>query len=112
MAHARGVILLAVRRASLELVEIRPNEVKKSLTGFGHAAKGQMQDAIKAHFGLAEAPRPPDVADALAIALCAGVKRAWGPVGGTARKKARRGSRSVSSLPAEVRDQIARSLLE
>ncbi|MCC6676185.1 MAG: crossover junction endodeoxyribonuclease RuvC [Phycisphaerales bacterium] len=71
MGHARGILLLAVRRANLRLIEYKPNEIKKSLTGHGHAAKDQMQRAVQAHFGLAEPPRPPDVADAIAIALCA-----------------------------------------
>lgn len=71
MGHARGVLLLAVRRAGLRLVELRPTMVKKSLTGHGHAQKAQMQRAIQVEFGLAALPEPPDVADALAIALCA-----------------------------------------
>ncbi len=71
MGHARGVILLAVRSAGLELREFKPNEVKKSLTGHGHADKARMQRAIQARFGLEAPPKPPDVADALAIALCA-----------------------------------------
>lgn len=71
MGHARGVLLLAIRQASLPLVELRPTEVKKSLTGYGQAQKPQMQDAIRVAFGLAEPPSPPDIADALAIALCA-----------------------------------------
>jgi crossover junction endodeoxyribonuclease RuvC len=76
MGHARGVLLLAVRQAGMTLVEIKPAEVKKSLTGFGQSGKGQMQRAIAAEFGLAEPPSPPDVADALAIALCAARRRA------------------------------------
>ncbi len=71
MAHARGVLLLAIKRAGLRLIELRPSEVKKGLTGNGQADKVQMQRCIQAHFGLAEPPNPPDVADALAIALCA-----------------------------------------
>jgi crossover junction endodeoxyribonuclease RuvC len=71
MGHARGVLLLAIRRASLKLIEYKPNEVKKSLTGHGHAPKEQIQRAVQAHFGLAELPSPPDMADAMAIALCA-----------------------------------------
>ncbi|MBL8964886.1 MAG: crossover junction endodeoxyribonuclease RuvC [Phycisphaeraceae bacterium] len=71
MGHARGVILLAIRRARLPIVELRPNEVKKSVTGNGHAGKAQMQRAVQAQFGLAEPPSPPDVADAIAIAVCA-----------------------------------------
>lgn len=71
MGHARGVLLLAIRNAGLRLLEFKPNAVKKSLTGNGHAGKPQMQRAIQAHFALPELPSPPDVADALAIALCA-----------------------------------------
>lgn len=71
MGHARGVLLLAIRNAGLRLLEFKPNAVKKSLTGNGHAGKPQMQRAVQAHFRLPEPPPPPDVADALAIALCA-----------------------------------------
>lgn len=72
MAHARGVILLATRQAGLELIELRPNEIKRSLTAYGLARKDQMQRAVQAVFRLPEPPKPPDVADALGIALCAG----------------------------------------
>lgn len=71
MGHARGVILLAIARAGVRLMEFKPNEIKKSLTGHGLADKGRMQRAIQSVFGLAQPPKPPDVADALAIALCA-----------------------------------------
>lgn len=71
MAHARGVLLLSIKRAGLRLVELRPTEVKKGLTGNGQADKVQMQRCVQSQFGLAEPPNPPDVADALAIALCA-----------------------------------------
>ncbi len=74
MGHARGVILLNIRKARLPLIELRPTMVKKSLTGNGHASKEQMQLAIQARFRLAEPPSPPDVADALAIALCASIR--------------------------------------
>jgi crossover junction endodeoxyribonuclease RuvC len=80
MGHARGVILLAIRKAGIDLREFKPNEVKKSLTGHGHAEKGQMQRAIAARFGLAGVPKPPDVADAIAIALCAATRRGGGGV--------------------------------
>jgi crossover junction endodeoxyribonuclease RuvC len=71
MGHARGVLLLAAHQANLRLIELKPAMVKKSATGFGQADKAQMQRAIQTHFGLAELPKPPDLADALAIALCA-----------------------------------------
>jgi crossover junction endodeoxyribonuclease RuvC len=71
MGHARGVILLAAQSAGARLMEIRPAAVKKFLTGSGQAAKPQMQGAIQHALKLARRPEPPDVADALAIALCA-----------------------------------------
>ncbi|MCD6365018.1 MAG: crossover junction endodeoxyribonuclease RuvC [Planctomycetes bacterium] len=72
MAHARGVILLAARQGGAEVRHVSATNVKKSLTGNGHASKRQIQRAIQALCGLDELPKPPDVADALAIALCAG----------------------------------------
>ena len=72
MGHARGVVLLAARVRSIELDELLPTAVKKAVTGFGHATKLEMQMAVMAQCGLAELPHPPDVADAIAIALCAG----------------------------------------
>jgi crossover junction endodeoxyribonuclease RuvC len=71
MGHARGVLLLAVQQAAIPLVELKPTAVKKAVTGFGHADKAQMQRAVQAVLSLEAPPSPPDVADALAIALCA-----------------------------------------
>jgi crossover junction endodeoxyribonuclease RuvC len=72
MGHARGVILLAARRRGVAVHDVPATEVKKALTGYGHASKAQIQRAVAAQFGLAEPPSPPDVADALAIALTHG----------------------------------------
>ncbi|MBT4584283.1 MAG: crossover junction endodeoxyribonuclease RuvC [Phycisphaerae bacterium] len=69
MGHARGVILLAVEAAELPLVELAPAEIKKSITGNGRSTKEQIQMAIAHLLGLKEVPEPPDVADALAIAI-------------------------------------------
>lgn len=71
MGHARGVILLCISRRGLPVIELRATQIKKSLTAFGHAGKGQMQAAVQAEFGLAEIPKPADAADAVAIALAA-----------------------------------------
>ena len=72
MAHARGVILLALRRAGLRFLELPPREVKKAVVGFGGARKAQVQHAVAGALNLSEIPDPPDVADAMAIALTAG----------------------------------------
>ncbi len=68
MAHARGVLLLAAHRAGASVVELKPSEVKKAMTGSGRASKAQMQDGVARIFALDAPPRPADVADALAIA--------------------------------------------
>lgn len=71
MGHARGVVLLAGQMHDIMLDELSPNEIKKAITGHGHATKLQMQQAIMVQCGLTELPTPPDVADAIGIALCA-----------------------------------------
>src|SRR5688500_10036785 len=72
MGHARGVILLCARRRGIPCEEFAANRIKQSLIGHGHASKTQMQRAIQAQWNLPKLPEPPDVADALAIALCCG----------------------------------------
>ena len=72
MGHARGVILLVARRRGMRLEQYSANRIKQSVTGHGHASKGQMQRAIQAQWNLPEPPEPDDVADALAVALCCG----------------------------------------
>ncbi|WP_145080161.1 crossover junction endodeoxyribonuclease RuvC [Poriferisphaera corsica] len=69
MGHARGTILLAAKQHSLEIFHLAANEVKKSVTGYGHASKSQMQLAVQSQCNLPNLPEPPDVADAIAIAL-------------------------------------------
>jgi crossover junction endodeoxyribonuclease RuvC len=70
MGHARGVIVLAAAQAGIEVVNYRATQIKKTITGNGHAAKWQIQEAIRRELNLPTLPEPPDVADALAIALC------------------------------------------
>jgi len=72
MGHARGVILLVARRRGVRVEEFAANRIKQSLTGHGHASKDQMQRAVQHQWNLAKLPEPPDVADALAVALCCG----------------------------------------
>jgi len=70
MGHARGVICLAAAIHKIPVHHYAATQVKKMLTGNGRAPKSQVQIAICHEFGLAAAPEPPDVADALAIAVC------------------------------------------
>jgi crossover junction endodeoxyribonuclease RuvC len=70
MAHARGVVLLAAAQRGIPVVSYNATLIKKTITGSGRAPKDQVQRAIQRELGLAELPEPPDVADALAAALC------------------------------------------
>lgn len=70
MAHARGVAFLAAGQRSLTVVSYNATRIKKTITGSGRASKEQVQRTIQRELGLAQAPEPPDVSDALAVALC------------------------------------------
>jgi len=70
MGHARGVILLAAGQRGVPVLSYNATRIKKTITGNGHASKEQMQRTIQRELGLAALPEPPDVADALAAALC------------------------------------------
>lgn len=70
VAKTMGVVLLAFATSGLEYSEYAPVQIKKAVTGYGKANKGQMQTMISRIFGLAEPPQPDDAADALAVAAC------------------------------------------
>ncbi len=70
MGHARGVIFLAAAQRDLSVVSYTATRIKKTITGNGRASKDQVQRTIQRELGLAQIPDPPDVADALAVALC------------------------------------------
>ncbi len=68
VGEARGVTLLAAKRCNLGIFEYTPLQIKQAVTGYGRAAKAQMQQMITELLKLEETPKPDDVADALAVA--------------------------------------------
>ena len=68
--QAAGVALVAAAEAGCEVAQYTSNEVKQALVGYGGATKDQVQRMVASVLGLSEPPRPPDVADALALAAC------------------------------------------
>lgn len=68
VAEVRGVIIMKAKEAGLKVTEVKPNEVKLALTGFGKADKKQIQQMVKTIYRLEQIPKPDDAADALAIA--------------------------------------------
>jgi crossover junction endodeoxyribonuclease RuvC len=70
VGQASGLVLAAASAAGASVAQYTPNEVKQAVTGYGSAPKEQVQRMVQAQLGLDALPRPPDVADALALALC------------------------------------------
>ncbi len=72
VAHGRGVILLACRKAGVRVYEYTPLQVKQSVVGYGRAEKTQVMDMVRRICNLPAPPRPDDAADAVALAICHG----------------------------------------
>ncbi|HTD23002.1 MAG TPA: crossover junction endodeoxyribonuclease RuvC [Terriglobales bacterium] len=70
LGHVRGVAMLAASSAHLEVAEYAPLAIKSSVVGYGRAEKSQIQVMVADLLHLKALPEPPDVADALAIAIC------------------------------------------
>jgi crossover junction endodeoxyribonuclease RuvC len=71
LAHARGVILLAIRSAQLEVFEYSPRSVKSAVVGYGGAEKEQVAKMVRMLLpGCASMKMTVDASDALAIAIC------------------------------------------
>lgn len=69
VSHARGVAMLAGKKAGLTIYEYTPLQIKQGITGYGRADKKQIQEMVRVILGLKDVPKPDDCADALAAAL-------------------------------------------
>ena len=70
LAQVRGVALLAIAEAGMNLAEYSPLEVKMSVVGYGRAEKSQVQMMVRSLLRLPEAIQSQDACDALAVAIC------------------------------------------
>ncbi|MBO5008231.1 MAG: crossover junction endodeoxyribonuclease RuvC [Clostridia bacterium] len=70
VGQARGVIVLSAVNHGVEIFEYTPLQVKQAVVGYGRAEKSQVQQMTRALLALSSVPKPDDVADALAIAVC------------------------------------------
>lgn len=70
VAHGRGVILLACRKAGVKVYEYTPLQVKQAVVGYGRAEKKQVMEMVKRICSLTAVPKPDDAADAVALAIC------------------------------------------
>ena len=70
VGQASGLVLAAAARAGCTVAQYTPQQVKQAVAGYGAAGKEQVQRMVQSLLGLPEVPKPPDAADALALALC------------------------------------------
>lgn len=70
VGQARGVALLALADAGIDVSEYTPSEVKLAVVGYGGADKKQVQFMVKTILAMEQVPHPDDAADALAMAIC------------------------------------------
>jgi len=69
VSHARGVAMLAGKKAGLSITEYTPLQIKQTVAGYGRADKKQIQEMVRIQLGLKKVPKPDDCADALATAI-------------------------------------------
>ena len=84
-AQARGVAVVTGSRHKMPVFEYTPKQIKLAVTGYGLAEKAQVQEMVKVLLSLEKIPKPDDVADAIAVALCHahnGNRRVFLAVGG------------------------------
>ena len=62
--------MLAAAQRGLPISEYTPMQVKQAVVGYGGAEKRQVQEMVKMLLKLSAIPKPDDVADALAVAIC------------------------------------------
>lgn len=70
IGESRGVSILAGVNCGIQINEYTPLQVKQAVVGYGRADKNQVQQMVKILLNLNEIPKPDDVADALAVAIC------------------------------------------
>jgi crossover junction endodeoxyribonuclease RuvC len=69
VAQASGVAVGLAASLAIPVRQFTAQQVKMAVTGYGAAKKPQVQSMVALLCGLSEVPRPPDAADALALAM-------------------------------------------
>ena len=70
IGKAQAVAILAAAGVGIPVFEYTPAQVKQRVSNYGNSSKGQVQEMVRLQLDMAEAPHPPDAADALAVAIC------------------------------------------
>lgn len=70
VGQASGLALAEAAFRGCEVIQYTPNQVKETVAGWGSADKTAVARMVQTRLGLATLPKPPDAADAAALALC------------------------------------------
>ena len=70
VGQARGVVILAIQKQKIDILEFTPLQIKQAVTGNGQADKRQVGLMVKTILKISEVPKPDDAADAAAAAIC------------------------------------------
>lgn len=70
IGYVQGVVLLAAAQNSIPVYHYYARQIKKALVGSGTATKSQVQRMVQMTFDMPQPPKPDDIADALAVAIC------------------------------------------
>ncbi|MBX3312001.1 MAG: crossover junction endodeoxyribonuclease RuvC [Microbacteriaceae bacterium] len=113
IAQISGLVMAGAEQAGIPLSLHTPSEVKASIAGYGKAEKAQVGAMVAKTFGLAEAPKPADTADAIALAVTAARKIGRGSkISGTTDNSATEPTSAQQIwLAAEAKAKAGRSKL-
>jgi crossover junction endodeoxyribonuclease RuvC len=103
VGQASGLALAVAARAGIPVCQYTPNEVKQAVAGYGAAGKEQVQAMVTRLLNLTEVPKPPDAADALALAICHLSAGRFRSAAGVAASSGGSGFTSPSPVPALAR---------
>lgn len=70
VSEIRGVLMYVAAKNGVEIAEFTPLQVKQAVSSYGRAEKAQVQKMVQLILNLKAIPKPDDIADALAIAIC------------------------------------------
>ena len=70
VAEARGVVITVLEKFNIPTFSYTPMVVKQVLTGYGRAAKKEVEQMVKIALNSEKLPKLDDTVDAIAIAIC------------------------------------------
>jgi crossover junction endodeoxyribonuclease RuvC len=69
VGQSSGIALLVASQNNIPVFQYGATEVKQAIAGYGQATKSQIQTMVAKLCGLDKIPGPPDVADAIGLAI-------------------------------------------